>query len=504
MLYILIPTYDSSVKICDLPPPPHQPNENHTTLSSSVVLLCETRCSRMDSDNDSNSDHSDFDPSVDEEEEERKWLAELQRIRENSYYTKDLDARGSHSYIQNMTDEDWEELGRDISNNTRLESLNAGAGALNDHKMASLCRGLTRSNSIRIMELYDNGFSVLGVRSMVPFLQHANNLTKLDLSYNNFQSEGFNMLFRALRDSPIKILYCANCGIGSIEIDNDNIPPNLIWLHLRRNSISTDGCHELAKLLQGEDSTLTQLHLENNKIDDDGVEILVDVLQNNKSLTTLSLLGNDGISDQGQIQLLKLVNDISSIKATLQSNHTLRKLHVKYIDTDPSELELGEIIQGQIAIATMINEGHGSDTELAGREKIIQTQLHSERRAQLCRQQGVDHSVFSDIDPLHLPEVLSLVAQRHGQGELYVALSSTIIALFSTMNRERCIQQRREYHAAIAARHRAIAAEHETKVEELDNELASIKETTLAIAASAVRSQDNVYSHSQNNKRRRT
>eukprot|EP00985_Skeletonema_marinoi_P032973 scaffold40129_cov329-Skeletonema_marinoi.AAC.1 len=72
----------------------------------------------MESDNDSSSDHSD--PSVDEEEEERKWLAELQRIRENSYYTTDLDARGSHSYIQNMTDEDWEELGRDISNSTRL------------------------------------------------------------------------------------------------------------------------------------------------------------------------------------------------------------------------------------------------------------------------------------------------------------------------------------------------------------------------------------------------
>ena len=256
-------------------------------------------------------------------------------------------------------------------------------------------------------------------------------------------------------------------------------------------------------MLQGKDATLTQLHLENNKIGDDGVEILVDVLRNNKSLTTLDLLENNGISDQGQIQLLKLVNDISCIKATLQSNHTLRKLLVEYIDIDPStDSELGEIIQRQIDVATEINRNSGSDTELAGREKCIQTQLNSETRAQLCRLQGVDHSVFSDIDPLHLPEVLSLIARRNGQGELYVALSSTIIALFSTMNRERCIQLRREYHAAIAARHRAIAAEHETKVEELDNELATIKETTLAIAASEVRSQNNV--HSQSNKRRRT
>eukprot|EP00984_Skeletonema_dohrnii_P018869 scaffold8924_cov106-Skeletonema_dohrnii-CCMP3373.AAC.4 len=457
----------------------------------------------MDSDNDSSSDHSDASVSVDEEEEERKWLAELQRIRENSYYTTDLDASGEYSYIQNMTDEDWEELGRDISNSTRLVSLNAGAGALNDHKMAHLFCGLTSSSSIRIMQLYDNGLSVVGVRSMVPFLQHANNLTKLDLSHNNVETEGFNMLFRALRDSPIKILYCGNCGIDSIEIDTNFIPQNLIWLHLNDNIINTDGCRELAKLMQGHDSTLNTLHVGSNKIDDDGVEILVDVLQNNKSLNTLNLLGNDGISDQGRIKLLKLVNDISSIEATLQSNHTLRKLLVEYIDIDPTtDSELGEIIQRQIDVATEINRNSGSDTELAGREKCIQTQLHSERRAQLCRLQGVDHSVFSGIDPLHLPEVLSLIAQRHGQGELYVALSSTIIALFSTMNRERCIQLRREYHAAIAARHRAIAAEHETKVEELDNELATIKETTVAIAASSVRSQDNV--HSQSNKRRRT
>ena len=435
----------------------------------------------MDSDNDSSSDHSEASLGEDEE-----WLAELQRIRENSYYTTDLDARGSHSYIQNMTDEDWEELGRDISNSTRLVSLNTGAGALNDHKMASLFRDLTESSSIRIMELYDNGLSVVGVRSMVPFLQHANNLTKLDLSHNNFQSEGFNVLFRALRDSPIKILYCASCGIDSIEIDANFIPPNLIWLYLRQNSISTDGCRELAKLLQGEDATLTQLHLERNKIDDDGVEILVDVLRNNKSLTTLDLLENDGISDQGQIQLLKLVNNISCIKATLQSNHTLKYVNVERIT--PSVLESGEEIKTHIDTATGINRNNGSDPNAAGREKVIQTQLHSETRAVLCRLQGIDRSLYSEIDPLHLPEVLSLIAQRHGQGELYAAVLSSIMTLFSTMNREKCIQQKMEYHAAKIA-------EHKAKLEELDKELATIKE---AVA----KNEDNVYS--QSNKRRRT
>ena len=74
-------------------------------------------------------------------------------------------------------------------------------------------------------------------------------------------------------------------------------------------------------------------------------------------------------------------------------------------------------------------------------------------------------------------------------GELYAAVLSSIMTLFSTMNREKCIQQKMEYHAAKIA-------EHKAKLEELDKELATIKE------ASAVRSQDNV--HSQSNKRRRT
>ncbi|KAK1746074.1 leucine-rich repeat protein [Skeletonema marinoi] len=498
----------------------------------------------MDSDNDDGNSL----PSVDEEEEE-EWLADLWTIRQNWPDTTELCGRGAFNCIQAMTDEDWEKLGRDISNNTHLNAVTL-IRALNDQNMPLLFRGLTRSSSIGMIYFSDNALSVVGARSMVPFLQNASNLTYLGLSQNNLQSEGFNALFQALRDSPIESLNCRRCSIELIEIDNDSIPKHLTFLNLSSNFINADGC---PKLLQGREATLSTLCLNHNKIDDDGVGILVDALQNNKSLTTLNLLENDGISTEGQIKLLKLVNDISSIEATLQSNHSLTNLHISmrlFLALEPNTET-----EAYIKMATEINEGHVSDQEAAGREKCIQTQLNSETKAQLCRLQGVDHSVFSDIDPLHLPEVLSLIGGRHGceelylalkasiekciqtqlnsetkaqlcrlQGvdhsvfsdidplhlpevlsliggrhgceELYLALKASIMTLFSTMNRERCIQQRREYHAAIAARHRAIAAEHETKVEELDNELATIKEEA------AVRSQDNVYS--QSNKRRRT
>ena len=425
--------------------------------------------------------------NYEDEEDDEEWLADLQGLKENNPETTELERRGEYNYVQNMADDGWEELGQDIASNTHLRSLSLYERALNDHKLSCLFRRLTRSSSIRDVSFSDNGLSAVGLRSMVPFLQNANNLTNLDLEGNNIQSEGFNLLFRALRDSPIYFLHCGRCGIESIEIDNNHIPEHLTLLNLSSNFINADGCRGLAKLLQGGNATLKQLHLYDNKIDDDGVEILADALQNNTSLTALGLVGNDGISKHGMTILLKLVNDVSSINATLQSNHTLRNLLVKEINHN--EFDPHEEIQTHVNVATEINGNSGSDPEAAGKEKVIQTLLHSMKRSQLCRLQGIDRSLYSEIDPLHLPEVLSLIAQRHGEGELYAAVLSSIMTLCSTMNREKCIQQERDYHAAKAA-------EHIAKVEELDKELASIKE------AAAMRSQDNVCF--QSNKRRRT
>ena len=109
--------------------------------------------------------------------------------------------------------------------------------------------------------------------------------------------------------------------------------------------------------------------------------------------------------------------------------------------------------------------------------------------------------MYNEIDPLHLPEVLSIIDRSHGQGELYVALLSSIMALFSTVNLKECIQQERAYHASKAA-------EHTTKVEELDAKLAIMEEAEAAMSAGV----DNINHHrrirvendeSHSNKRRR-
>ena len=105
-----------------------------------------------------------------------------------------------------------------MTNNTHLTKADVSEGGLNDETMPFLFRGLTNSETLEQLSLSYNCFTSAGVRSMVPFLQNASNLTHLDLSRNEIYSEGFNMLFRALRDSPIQTLDCDECGIESIDV----------------------------------------------------------------------------------------------------------------------------------------------------------------------------------------------------------------------------------------------------------------------------------------------
>ena len=368
---------------------------------------------------------SDFSEATSFDGGEEYFVTKSQKLKENDPHTIKLRWAGEDNYYnQNITNENWEQLGHDISNNTHLKELSLHKGALNDTKMSCLFRGLTKSSTIKQVGMYANQLSAAGVRSMVPFLQNSTSLVKLDLSGNNFQSEGFNVLLRALQNSPIQKLFCCRCGINSINIDRDHIPKQLTGLSLNHNSISADGCRELAKLLHGRDAILKSLNLRNSDVDDEGVEILVDPLQNNKSLKILDLGLNSGISRHGNIMLLKLVNDISSIEATLRSNHSLISLSCS-IDAD---------LDRHIKLATTRINRNASSPEAAGRAKVIQTQLHSVIRAKLTEIQGVNHSVYSEIDPLHLPEVLALVGRHHGQKELYIALKSSIAGLISTVN----------------------------------------------------------------------
>ncbi len=89
--------------------------------------------------------------------------------------------------------------------------------------------------------------------------------------------------------------------------------------------------------------------------------------------------------------------------------------------------------------------------------------------------QGVSQSVYSEINPLHLPEVIALVGKNHGQGELYIALKSSIAGVISTVNRKQCLQQESAYYRAKIEDYSSKIAECRTKVEEVEAEIATIE-----------------------------
>ena len=389
-------------------------------------------------------DSSDMELDDEEADFERKLL----RIKRDDSRVCEFHLYGEEYYTNNLSHEQWEQIGRDISNNTCIYRIELCDRAINNNRLESMCRGLTKSTSISTLLLENNDLSTSAARSLVPLFQNSNDLETLSLEGNNFQSEGFNILTRALRDSPIRHLYCNLCGIDSIEIDTNCFPRNLKELTLNGNKIKADGCRALVKLLQGGDSTLTLLDLGSNEIDDDGVMVLTSALRNNTTMEELLLHDNKSISNLGRVQLLKLVNDISSINATLQSNHTLIRIGIMNYSYNAKQQKREREIDRLIGLAAKINRLSDSDPKVAGREKVIQTHLHSANRAEIANVQNVNHSFHKDINPLHLPELLSLVGRRHGQGELYVALKSVIAEVISTVNRKKCLLLQRDYHVA--------------------------------------------------------
>ena len=407
----------------------------------------------MDADNEIESLGGDENNPIEGEEDVAFSRRTGQRLIDDLAYVIEIDSdltliswggNSTSPLLQALANEEWEEIGRAISSNINFHALQIMDGALDDHKMTYLFKGLTASKSIRELILHENGLSAAGLSSMESFLYNSKNLRLLKLVGNNIGSEGFNYLLQALFDiNIVETMNCSQCGIESIQIDNNCVPRSLVKLVLGDNNIDASGCKELAKLLEGKESALEILGLENNKIGDEGVVILADALKKNTTLKSLHLNGI-GMSTKGRLSLLALVNDISTIKATLHSNHTLTTITKENIEDEGKDFFADCFIE----MALAFNRQYIGNFEVAGKEKLIRTQLGLQTRKLMAYIQGVQQSLYSQINPLHLPEVLSVIGRRLKVGELNTALRTFIVELLETVNRKKCLQQKMEYHLA--------------------------------------------------------
>jgi len=333
---------------------------------------------------------------------------------------------------QQFTNAAWELLGRYIANNSLLKKITLDEYFITDEKITFFFKGLGKSSSLDELKMNFSRFGVVGMQSMVPLLQGSPNLLFLYLGKNpHFNTECFELLISALDESNIDTLCVEYCNIEDISALDRYALPNIEYLQLSGTNIGREGCITLANLLQKEASKLVRLDLEQTDIDDEGAEILANSLKNNNTLKILLLKGCLNINEKGCGALLKLVNDVSSIESTYKSNHTLTDFNLSVCDN----------IYTHILSALQTNRYNGSHA--AGRAKVMRSQLNSQTRKKFCELQGIDYcsvgNLFENIEPVLLPQILSLIEERYKQNSLYSALLPIAPDLLSFIDRKALI-----------------------------------------------------------------
>jgi len=337
------------------------------------------------------------------------------------------------SDVERFTDLSWRLLGRYIANNIHLEALVLSCCRLTDENMALLFRELPSSSSISALDMRMNDFGIEGVRCMLPFFENTPNLSNIEFSRNNINSEGFELLVNTLHrvSSKVKTIDLCYCNIIDISaLDTYNLP-NLQSLTLDGNKIGRDGCRILSSVLQKEDTSLKYLYLRYTDIDDEGAEALAGSLLNNTMLRTLIL----AVTKRGFKAFLKLLADVSSIENTYNSNHTLTNLSVPQNTNDE--------IYRQINSTLQINK-YSQDSR---RAKVVKYQLNSQKRKELCQLQGINYSsednMLAGVEPKLLPKILALIGEKNGQSDFYTSLLPVAPDLMSFIDRKAMLKDER-------------------------------------------------------------
>ena len=357
----------------------------------------------------------------------------IKRIKSNNpdYTAFVLDTSGTLYF----SDQAWRLLGRYIANNTHLEFLDLDGCGITDEKMALLFSGLVESQ-LKDIDIRDNLLGVEGVRSMVPFLQNSPNLSVIYFIGNhNFNSECFDVLVSTLHNKGVEKLYFENCNVTNISALETYNLPNLQHLNLEGNIIGRDGCRILSSVLQRDDTSLKYLYLDNTGIDDDGAELLANSLKLNAKLKEL-VLSRNNITKRGHTVFLKLLNDVSSIESTYNSNHTLNALaFVHYLEKDRIVKNIDSIIQ--------MNNLHVDSSHEAGKAKVIKYQLNIQKRKELCQLQDIKYSsednMLAGVEPRLLPKILAMIGEKNGQSDFYTSLLPVAPDLMSFIDRKAMI-----------------------------------------------------------------
>jgi len=400
-------------------------------------------------------------------------LVDIDKIRHNDPTFTEFYLVSEGNYFDDMN---WKLLGRYIARNTHLT-----------------CIDLT--------EMYFDRRDMENFFSVLPFGSLASVPLKDICIESGLNTVLFESMLKALSGGPIEQISVdnglMNDGlIDSIEVLHEVKLPCLKHLTLRgnkivstsglekcvkletlsmsKNPINSAGCIGISKLLE-KSTALEEVCICNTKIGDEGADMLANSLKHNPTCYLLEIEENR-ITQKGAVSFIKLMSDITSIESTYNSNHVL---------SDPCLISLDDSNAAKKYVDRCLSINAQPNNINKGRSKVIEFQLNGVKREELHRLQGIEYcykSIFSEIDHLVLPDVLSLVGREHGQTELYRMLVNSVPDLFSTVNRKVVLKQKlaeknkdiadkKIEMASLAAQMAALSAE----VSEINVELESIE-----------------------------
>ena len=278
-----------------------------------------------------------------------------------------------------LTNQVCERIGVYLCSSTHIKNIQLQSCALTETSMEHLFGRIAQQNETNAHVLRNDILGKCGINELtlksgiIESLTSFPNLLKLDVSHNPIRTNGLDVLVKSLCGSPINDLNLESCGIEDISpLKGTRKCMRLKKLNINDSLIRTEDAETLSILLDKGHPKLYELELKRCGISDDLIELVSPSLSQNKSLQYLHLHNHDYpgrnvreanvIGRRGAMALINTVHDSSSFEATLESNHTLRKITMDGPYAD------------QVMRATMINHIdmlHGGSSPATARRKYL-------------------------------------------------------------------------------------------------------------------------------------
>lgn len=181
-----------------------------------------------------------------------------------------------------------------ISNrNTRIILLNLSFCSVTDSIFSSFSVGLSKNSSLSQLNLSGNKLKRLSAVVLGTIIRYDKKLTCLDISYNQFEEEDLNYIFKGLiSNTSLLVLYIKNMkisnktllGLSSVLTINHGLKEVYI-----DNNLLTNKCCETIRSILLKNKRIELISVSGNRINNDGIDYLLDFYMNNTFILEESL-----------------------------------------------------------------------------------------------------------------------------------------------------------------------------------------------------------------------